>query len=300
MTDVRALRLARLMALAMTLALTTLTATSGQQLVYWSGQTVAPAFEGWEQLPDGTYNMVFGYFNRNQDERLHVPVGPDNHIEPGGPDRGQPTYFFPRRNRFHSKVRVPADFGDKELVWTLTTRGHTEKAYATLIPEYIIDKQLPMLDVGNFGRDPEGRDLLNEPPTVELEGTSDRRVTVGEPLSLMATATDDGMPEARPAPQGRPGTPRGRRNALGLRVVWFVYRGDGASVMFDPPQFKTYPDYRLDSDSPWSPGWEAPELPADGRHPVTVTFEERGEYIVRVMATDGGLTDHRDVTVTVR
>ena len=181
-----------------------------------------------------------------------------------------------------------------------STRGHTEKAYATLIPEYIIDKQLPMLDVGNFGRDPEGRDLLNEPPTVELEGTSERRVSVGEPLSLMATATDDGMPEARPAPQGRPGTPRGRRNALGLRVVWFVYRGDGANVMFDPPQFKTYPDYRLDSDSPWSPGWEAPELPADERHPVTVTFEERGEYIVRVMATDGGLTDHRDVTVTVR
>ena len=98
---------------------------------------------------------------------------------PGGPDRGQPTYFYPRRNRFHFKVRVPADFGKKELVWTLTTQGQTEKAYATLIPEYIIDTQLAMLDVGNFGRDPEGRDLLNKAPTVQLEGPAERRVAVG-------------------------------------------------------------------------------------------------------------------------
>ena len=294
------LRYTRLAALAAILVVTPLTSTSGQQLVYSSGQTVAPAFEGWEHNPDGTFNMVFGYFNRNLDEHLHVPVGPDNNIEPGGPDRGQPTHFFLRRNRFHFKIRVPADFGDQELVWTLTTFGHTEKAYATLIPEYIIDKQLPMLDVGNFGRDPEGRDLLNEPPTVELEGASARTVATGAPLSLMASATDDGMPAPRPAPRGRPGSPRSRSNALGLRVAWFVYRGDGANVTFAPPQFKIHPDYRDDSNSPWSPGWEAPELPADGRFPVTVTFEDPGSYVVRVMATDGGLTDHQDVTVTVR
>ncbi len=294
------LEVVRIVALAVPLALTALISTSGQQLVYSSGQTVAPAFEGWEQNPDGSYDMVFGYFNRNLDEHLHVPIGPDNNIEPGGPDQGQPSYLFPRRNRFHFKVRVPADFGDKELVWTLTTHGHTEKAYATLIPEYIIDKQLAMLDVGNFGRDPEGRDLLNEPPSVQLEGASERSVAVGEPLSLMASANDDDFPEARPAPRGRPGSPRSRSNALGLRVAWYVYRGDGAHVTFDPPQFKIYPDYRLSSNSPWSPGWETPEFPADGKVPVKATFSEPGTYVVRVMATDGGLTDHRDVKVTVR
>ena len=282
------------------LAVTMLSPTSGQQLVYLSGQTVAPAFEGWEQNPDGSFNMVFGYFNRNLDEHVLVPVGPDNNIEPGGPDGGQPTYFFPRRNRFHFKVRVPADFGDKELVWTLTTQGQTEKAYATLIPEYIIDTQLPMLDVGNFGRDPEGRELLNEAPRVELEGSTERTVGVGEPLLLMASASDDGMPEPKAAPQGRAGSPRSRSNALGLRVVWYVYRGDGTTVMFDPPQFKIYPDYRLNSNSPWSPGWETPELPSDWKWPATATFGEPGEYVVRVMATDGGLTDHRDVHVSVR
>jgi hypothetical protein len=280
------------------LAVSTLAVPTGQQMAVSSGQTVAPAFEGWEKNPDGSYNMVFGYFNRNLDEHLHVPIGPDNNIEPGGPDQGQPTYFYPRRNRFHFKVRVPADFGKKELVWTLTTRGSTEKAYATLIPEYVIDAQLPMLDVGNFGRDPEGRDLLNKPPTVQLEGAAQRRVAVGTPLSLSASAGDDGMPKPRPAPRGGPGSPRGRADALGLRVAWFVYRGDGSKVVFDPAQFKIYPDYRDNSNSPWSPLWAPPPLPASGKFPVTVTFNAPGTYVVRVMAHDGGLSSAEDVTVT--
>jgi hypothetical protein len=284
---------------AVALAFSTFTVLTGQQMAVSSGQTVAPAFEGWEKNPDGSYNMVFGYFNRNLDEHLHVPIGPDNNIEPGGPDQGQPTYFYPRRNRFHFKVRVPADFGKKELVWTLTTQGKTEKAYATLIPEYVIDTQLPMLDVGNFGRDPEGRDLLNKTPMVQLEGPADRRVAVGKPLSLSASASDDVMPKPKPAPKGGPGSPRGRADALGLRVAWFVYRGEGANVTFDPPQFKIYPDYRLDSNSPWSPGWTPPPLPANGRFPVAVTFKAPGTYVVRVMAHDGGLSSAQDVTVTV-
>ena len=290
----------RTWALVAVLALISLPAANSQQLVYLSGQTVAPAYEGWELNPDGSYNMVFGYFNRNLEEHLHVPIGPGNSIEPGGPDQGQPTWFMPRRNRFHFKIRVPADFGDEELVWTLTTQGQTEQAYGTLIPEYVIDKQLPMLDVGNFGRDPEGLELLNEAPALELDGPTERRVAVGEPLALSASASDDGMPEPKAAPQGRPGSPRSRSNAVGLRVVWYVYRGDGNHVTFDPPQFKTYPDYRLNSDSPWSPGWETPPLPPDLQWPVAATFSEPGEYVVRVMATDGGLTDHADVAVTVR
>jgi hypothetical protein len=185
------------------------------------------------------------------------------------------------------------------LVWTLTTQGHTEKAYATLIPEYIIDNQLSMLDVGNFGRDPEGRDLLNKTPTVQLEGPAERHVKVGQPLSLSATASDDGMPKPRPAPRGGAGSPPGRSDALGLRVAWFVYRGDGANVSFDPPQFKIYPDYRLNSNSPWSPLWAPPPLPSDGRFPVAVTFNAPGTYVLQVLAHDGGLSSARDVTVIV-
>ena len=114
------------------------TGISAQQ-TFAHGQNVAPAFEGWERNPDGSFSMVFGFFNRNCEEALHIPIGPDNSIEPGGPDRGQPTRFFPRRGKFIFKVRVPSDFGKNELVWTLTAHGKTERAYATLQPEYVLD-----------------------------------------------------------------------------------------------------------------------------------------------------------------
>src|SRR6202521_3017343 len=92
------------------------------QIRYSSGQNVAPVFEGWERNPDGSFNMVFGYMNRNYEETVDVPIGPDNNIEPGGPDQGQPTHFLIRRRQFAFRVKVPKDFGDKDLVWTLTTR----------------------------------------------------------------------------------------------------------------------------------------------------------------------------------
>ena len=74
------------------------------------GQNIAPVYEGWEQNPDGSFNLVFGYFNRNWDEEIDVPIGPDNSIEPGGPDQGQPTHFFPRRNRFLFRDPRPEGF----------------------------------------------------------------------------------------------------------------------------------------------------------------------------------------------
>src|SRR4051812_16946028 len=86
------------------------------QEFYLRGQSVVPVYEGWEKNGDGSFNLVFGYFNRNWDEQLDVRVGPDNQLDPGGTDQGQPTHFYPRRNRFSFRVRVPADFGKKEVV----------------------------------------------------------------------------------------------------------------------------------------------------------------------------------------
>jgi hypothetical protein len=96
------------------------------------GQNVVPVYEGWLPNPDGSFDLVFGYFNRNFEEELDVPVGADNTIEPGDPDHGQPTHFYPRRSRFQFHIRVPKDFGTKEIIWTLTTHGKTERAYGTL------------------------------------------------------------------------------------------------------------------------------------------------------------------------
>ena len=109
---------------------------------YHSGQNLQPVFEGWEQNADGSFNMVFGYLNRNYEEELNIPVGPNNFLEPGNLDRGQPTYFYPRRQRVVWRARVPADWGDKELVWTVTAHGRTDSAVGWLVPEQIIDDQV--------------------------------------------------------------------------------------------------------------------------------------------------------------
>ena len=77
-----------------------------QSLTFSRGQNVSPAYEGWEEDPDGTKHFVFGYMNRNWEEELDVPVGPDNNIQPGSQDQGQPTRFLPRRNRFMFSGRV--------------------------------------------------------------------------------------------------------------------------------------------------------------------------------------------------
>ncbi|PYQ97710.1 MAG: hypothetical protein DMF97_13580, partial [Acidobacteria bacterium] len=71
--------------------------TAIPQTKWASGQDVVPYFEGWIRNPDGSFDMVFGYFNRNWQEELAIPAGAGNFVEPGGPDRGQPTYFLPRR-----------------------------------------------------------------------------------------------------------------------------------------------------------------------------------------------------------
>ncbi len=86
------------------LVATCVAGTGAQSLMYLRGQNVSPAYEGWEQTPDGTKYFLFGYMNRNYEEELDLPVGPNNTFEPGL-DRGQPTHFLisstnpGRRNR---------------------------------------------------------------------------------------------------------------------------------------------------------------------------------------------------------
>ena len=249
---------------------------------YHSGQNLQPVFEGWEENPDGSFNMVFGYLNRNYEEHLNIPIGPDNHFEPGPADRGQPAYFYPRRQRVIFRVRVPADWGDKELVWTVTAHGQTDRAVGWLVPEQIIDEQVIAMNRAGGG----APEMVNAAPTIRIEEGLERTARVGEPLTLTAVIADDGIPEMRPARNSRP---PGRRNALGLRLAWVHYRGP-ADVTFDPwtPPMEDH-----------TPGWTPPELPPDGRIVTTATFTEPGAYVLRGMADDGYLYSHADVTVVV-
>ena len=70
--------------LTLLLALVAATGASAQ-IRFDRGQNVAPVFEGWEQNPDGSFNMVFGYMNRNYEEMPHAPIGPNNAFEPARP-----------------------------------------------------------------------------------------------------------------------------------------------------------------------------------------------------------------------
>ena len=200
------------------------TAQRGQRS-YGFGQEVVPAYEGWERNPDGSFNLVFGTMNRNWEEELHIPIGLDNNIEPGGPDQGQPTFFLPRRNRFLFRIRVPVDFGDQELVWTLTSHGETKRAYGTLKPDYFMDNNVRM---ANNGAGAAGEVFKNVGPMLTVDGESARTVKVDHPVVLTAVARDDdGLPKPRPMRPLDPGRPTSTTpiSATGLRLSWFVYRG---------------------------------------------------------------------------
>ncbi|MDE2904487.1 MAG: hypothetical protein OXQ28_00215 [Acidobacteriota bacterium] len=279
------------------------------RFTYSRGQSVSPAFEGWWQNEDGTYSLFFGYMNSNWLEEFDVPIGPDNHIEPGGPDRGQPTHFYPRRNLFLFTVDVPADFGEQEVVWTLTTNGRTERAYGSLRTDYLLDPQTIGTEMGaNFGGViDEWRD--NEFPSLDLAVDQPRRVRVGEPLRLVAFASDDGIPSGTYEPPAvEPGKPhpayRAPRqivpgNPPGLRFAWIVYRGDASKVTFYPEQLKMWQDTRVYANSPWSFPYLIPPVPEDGRFETAVTFDEPGTYVLRALAGDGALTSSQNLMITV-
>jgi hypothetical protein len=287
------------------------------------GQITSPAFEGWWPNEDGTYRLFFGYMNTNWEQQFDLPIGLGNYfteVEPAElddlsqegfdfatADRGQPTHFYPRRNPFLFTIDVPADFGEKELVWTLKTQGQTNRAYGTLKSDYQIDPQVISTEVGgNYGSLSDSL-RTNVPPELRVEGESFRSARVGEPLSLAVRASDpDNLPARRDRPrrQGsdqlyRPPSSIVAISGPGLRFSWTVYRGPAAKASFEPTQFKTYTDTRMYANSPWAPPFEIPQPPEDGRWSAEVVFDEPGEYVLRGIASDGSLFTYQNVNVTV-
>jgi len=262
------------------------TADAASQIQYATGQNVVPVYEGWTRNPDGTATMIFGYMNRNYEEELELPVGGDNRFEPGEADRGQPTHFYVRRQMFVFEVIVPKDWGGKELIWSLTAHGRTDKAYGSLTPPYelsdVVIRENRLQDMGQGGGEP------NKAPIIRLAGASRRSSRVSAPVSLTVSVSDDGFPTPRPRRVVSGGPPRAPRPnpvtqavvkpnpEVGLTVTWVHYRGPGNVTI-----------------TPASPSISA------GNATTTATFNQPGTYVLRAYADDSVLTASTDVTVVV-
>jgi hypothetical protein len=278
----------RYVALMTALALAGSGSTGVAQIQYKSGQNVAPVFEGWIQNADGSFDFVFGYMNRNYEEVVDVPVGPDNNIQPAGPDRGQPTHFYPRRSQSLFRVRVAKNWDPKQkVVWTLTANGRTDTAKGWLQPEWEIESGLKT-----------GKGEVNEPPSITGPAALSL-ASPGQSLALTVTATDDGVPKPSPRrrppssspPPPQPGAsptaappepdpdPDNPRAQSGLAVRWIEYRGPG-NVTFESPAAKPVYGQPVTANT-------------------TATFSAPGTYVLWAIARDGVAQTPYPVTVTV-
>ncbi len=298
---------------------------------YQRGQHTEVAYEGWRVNDQGETVLTFGYFNHNWEEELDIPIGENNFFSPGEQDRGQPTHFLPRRNRFTFDIIVDADFdADDELIWEVTSpNGKTRRAYGTLREDYRLDNVVIMSETGALGAGTSDATLrANIPPSVELIGDNIRTARVGEAITVQARIADDGVPEpynpmgflrlvggaaaafANPdmirqrmmmTPPPRPTVTKHN----GLFLSWNVYRAPETEarvqdvVHFYPPQTKPWEDTRPSANSPWSWLWVPPELPEDGVIETSITFDEPGTYLLWGRADDGGLYNDAYLTVNV-
>ena len=221
------------------------------------GQTITPVYEGWHQHPDGTLSVSWGYSNRNSEEILEIPVGAENHIELGGPDRGQPTSFLPRRQRGVFAVVVPTAFGDNEVHWTLSFRGDTQTIPGHLHRDWLLDA---LGGAANGDGPPVVQFAENDPeyrgPDETPEGPL--TATVGTPLPLSVWVSDDGITLRRDQDREGEAPPL-------VRLAWYLHQGP-ASVNF------TDEELEISENGPT-------------RTDTTVTLTEPGEYLPRVLAT---------------
>jgi hypothetical protein len=233
------------------------------------GQSVTGAFEGWFQNQDGTFSLLFGYYNRNRKQEVEIAVGPNNRIEPGDPDQGQPTHFLPGRQWGVFTVTVPQDFGKKKVTWTLITNGETMAIPGSLDPLWEVS---PFRDVSTGNTPPllklPGGDSVRGPRPISAEVST----TVSHSLTLSVSVSDDAK-----APLfgfvSSPGLQKPKSPPV--TVTWSKFRGPG-EVTFANAR----PAVELAN------GGQVTDAGVSGRATTTAKFSEPGEYVLLVVAND--------------
>lgn len=256
-----------------------------------TGEAIFPAFEGWGPHVDGSMILLLGYYNRNTSQAYDIPIGPDNRIEPGGPDYGQPTHFDPRQNHGVFAIKVPKDFGSKKLTWTLTANGQTSVVSFWMNPPYFLNF---FTHAASGNKPPAVRFAANGAihtgPPVEVSQTL--TATVGQPLPIRLWASDTPStmqgadeeladirsrtsvvdPVAIVGEQTFGGRTGGRRPGPrpDIVITWKAHRAPG-TVTFTPARI------------PVTTGRDANKIVEAA---TAATFAVGGEYIVRAQVND--------------
>jgi hypothetical protein len=234
------------------------------------GASVTSAFEGWFVNQDGSRSFLVGYFNRNTQQELDVPIGPNNRIEPGGPDLGQPTHFLPGRQYGMFVVPVPKEFTPQDkYTWTIVANGQSTSIPLRLNNDYVVSP-FTEIAVGNtppvIRFDQNGSTIQG--PIATLAQAASRTASLSAPLPLTVWATDDlKYTNNTSAPMTKPRPP--------VTLTWSKYRGPG-TVSFDKPKPEVE---QLPSSGSGAP-------PFSGKATTNVTFSEPGEYVLHVTAND--------------
>lgn len=218
------------------------------------GATVTPAYEGWYPNPDGTITLSYGFYNRNAEETLEVPMGPENFVEPAKFDGAQPTHFPPSRQWGAFGIVVPGDYDGEPVAWTLVVRGKTFTIPANLKADWKIDA----LEGEADGNGPPELAFSQSGPWFAGPGGAYHELsgTVGSPVPLRVWARDDGLASVSIV-GSRAGTP--------VALTWFKHSGPGKVTFTE----------------------ESAEVPIDGGMMETqATFSAPGEYVLRVRAND--------------
>jgi hypothetical protein len=267
------------------------------------GEAIFPALEGWGPDKNGDTLILLGYYNRNKSQELVIPVGPENRIEPGGPDYGQPTYFYAGRQHGIFAIKVPKDFGSQKLTWTLTANGQPSSITFWLNPPYWV----------NFYKHPANG---NEPPVIRFsrDGPTMTGPPVGVaqmlsgvvgtpvPLTLWASDVPTQVTEGEDALAARNRTSaaaRGNQDAVAIinGQVIGAARGTSPGALPRDAQAANPPDITVNWRKHRGPGevtFAQPRIPLVTKRnaalvleaTTTATFTAAGEYIIRAQVND--------------
>jgi hypothetical protein len=250
--------------------------TSGQRLPSEPrkqfGASVTGAFEGWFYNDDGSRSFLVGYLNRNTTQELDVPVGPNNRIEPGGPDIGQPTHFLPGRNYGMFLVSVPKEFTPQDkYIWTVVANGQSTSIPLRLNNDYVISpfREIAVNNTPPVVRFDESGPAVQGPIAIAPRAPA-RAASMSVPLALSLWVSDDlKYTSGTNAPLSTPRPP--------VTLTWSKYRGPG-TVTFDKPK----PTVEKLSTGPA----QGDEASFNGKATTRVTFSAPGEYLLHVTAND--------------